>query len=152
MKKGACSWSSSSLQSGLRGNVSTYRLNTNNIIDMMDSQVMLPSPEILATTIGVTFIGPKNLPERTMPGFLHVNRARVHDTLWWLKENNPIYENIQISSGRLNTLPVDRVPLQIWSLMKHSDDMTLLSEEHDNYVPEEDGDNSGQFISADFVH
>ena len=36
--------------------------------------------------------------------------------------------------------------------MKHSDDMMLLSEEHDNYVPEEDGDDGGQFILADFVH
>ena len=152
MKKGTRSWSLSSLQSGLRGNVSTYRLNTNNIINMTDSQVMPPSPEILAAMIGVTFVGPKNLPEKTMPGFLCVNRARVHDALWWLKENNPIYQNIQISSGRLNTLPVDGVPLQIWSLMKHSDDTTLLSEEHDNYVPEEDGDDGGQFISAEFVH
>ena len=73
MKKGAHSWASSSLQSGLRGNMSMYRLNTKDIINMTESQVMPPSAEILSATIGVTFVGPKNLPEKTLPGFLHVN-------------------------------------------------------------------------------
>ena len=146
MKKGAHSWSPSSLQSGLRGNVSTYRLNTNDIINMTETQVMPPSPEILSATIRVTFVGPKNLPEKTLPGFLRVNRARVHDALRWLKENNPIYKNIEISSDRLNTLPVDEVPVEIWSLMKHSDDTTLLAEEHENYVPEDLSNDVGQSI------
>ena len=146
MKKGAHNWSSASLQSGLRGNVSTYRLNTNDIINMTETQVMPPTTEILAATIGVTFVSPKNLPEKTMPGFLRVNRVRVHDALRWLKENNPIYQNIEISSDRLNALPVDGVPIEIWSLMKHSDDTTLLAEEHDNYVPEDLPEDSGQCL------
>ena len=152
MKKGAHSWSSSSLQSGLRGNVSTYRLNTKDIIDMTQTQVMPPSPEILAATIGVMFVGPKNLPEKTLPGFLRVNRTRVHDALRWLKENNPIYQNIEISSDRLNSLPDDGVPVEIWSLMKHSDDTTLLAEEHDNYVPDDVPEDSGQSNVSHIPH
>ena len=72
----------------------------------------------------------------------------MHDALWWLKKNNPIYEHIEISSDRLNTLPVDGVPVEIWSLMKHSDDTTLLAEEHDSYVPEDLPEDIGLFNTS----
>jgi hypothetical protein len=96
-KKGARFWPSSGLHSGVRGNVSTYCLNTNDIVEMTDTQVMPPSCDILAATIGVTFVGPHNLPQKTMPGFLRVNRRQVHNALLWLKNNNPIYSNVVIS-------------------------------------------------------
>ncbi|KAH9037779.1 hypothetical protein EDB85DRAFT_556454 [Lactarius pseudohatsudake] len=102
-KKGARSWATNGLQSGLRG---------------------------------VTFVGPKNLPQKTLPGFLRVNRTRVRDALFWLKRNNPIYEDIIISSDRLNELPTDGIPHEISSLAKHSNDTSLLAEETDGYVPE----------------
>ena len=92
-KRGARAWPTFGLHSGLRGNVSTYRLNTDDIVHMTNSQVMPPSSSILAATIGVTFVGPGNLPQKTMPGFLRVNRRRVHDALQWLKKNNPIYRD-----------------------------------------------------------
>ncbi|KAH9033534.1 hypothetical protein EDB85DRAFT_1851513, partial [Lactarius pseudohatsudake] len=112
-KKGANFWCSKNLQSGLRGNVSTYRLNTDDIASMTDTQIMPPSSVILAATIGVTFVGPKNLPEKTMPGFLRVNCERVHTALLWLKENNPLYRNIVISSDRLHSLPANGIPPEI---------------------------------------
>ena len=102
MKKGAHPWSIKSLHSSLQGNVSTYCLNTDDIALMMDAQLMSPSSAILAATIGITFVGHRNLFQRTMPSFLHVNWHHVHDTLLWLKENNPIYQDIVISSSRLN--------------------------------------------------
>ncbi|KAH9041352.1 hypothetical protein EDB85DRAFT_1922716 [Lactarius pseudohatsudake] len=40
-KRGANSWCSKNLQSGLRGNVSTYRLNTEDIASMTDAQSCL---------------------------------------------------------------------------------------------------------------
>ncbi|KAF8263016.1 hypothetical protein EI94DRAFT_1523012, partial [Lactarius quietus] len=64
---------------------------------MTETQIMPPSATILAATFGVTFIGPRNLPEKTMPGFLQVNRIRVHNALQWLKQNNPLYQEICIS-------------------------------------------------------
>lgn len=132
-----------SLHSGLRGNVSTYCLNTDDIASMMDAQLIPPSSAVLAATIGVTFVGPKNLPQKTMPGFLHVNCHRVHDTLLWLKENNPIYRDIVISSSRLNDLPLDGILLEISLTAKHCDDAAQLAEERDGYVPEDmDGDES----------
>ena len=68
-KKGACNWASG-LHSGLHGNVSTYCLNTDQITHLSSSHVMPPSSAILASTISITFVGPKNLPQRMMPGFL----------------------------------------------------------------------------------
>ncbi|KAH9010256.1 hypothetical protein EDB85DRAFT_2232956, partial [Lactarius pseudohatsudake] len=108
-KKGARSWATNGLQSGLRGNVSSYRLNTQDVVHMTDGQLMPPSSSILAATIGVTFVGPKNLPQKTLPGFLRVNRTRVRDALFWLKQNNPIYEDIIICSDRLNALLADGI-------------------------------------------
>ena len=58
------------LNSGLRGNVLTYRLDTNEIADMVDGMIMPPPTKILAATIGVTFVGLKNMAEWSMPGFL----------------------------------------------------------------------------------
>jgi len=97
---------------------------------MITGHVMPPSSAILAATIGVTFVGPKNLPQKTMPGFLRVNRNRVHVALQWLKDHNPIYRDITISTERLHQLPVDAVPVEIMSqtgtmlpkIMLHEDD------------------------------
>ena len=86
-KKGARNWASG-LHSGLRGNVSTYCLNTDQIAHLSSSHVMPPSSAILASTIGVTFVGPKNLPQRTMPGFLQVNRNRIRLALEWRSEEH----------------------------------------------------------------
>jgi hypothetical protein len=143
-KKGARNWASSGLHSGLRGNVSTYRLNTDQIAHLASSHIMPPSPAILAATIGVTFVGPNNLPQKTMPGFLRVNRTRVRVALQWLKENNPLYTNITISAERLEALPVDGVPEEILSLARYSDDTRLLAEEMDGYVPSDCADELGE--------
>ena len=145
-KKGARAWPTSGLHSGLRGNVSTYRLNTDDIVHMTDSQCMPPSSSILAATIGVTFVGPHNLPQKTMPGFLRVNRQRVHDALLWLKTNNPLYRNIVISTSRLNELPTDDIPHEISALAKHSDDTAQLAEEQDGYVPDDADDTFRMFL------
>ena len=135
-RKGARYWARTSLHSGLRGNMSTYHLNTNDIVNMTDNQIMPPSSTILAATIGVTFVGPKKLPEKCMPGFLQVNRNRVREALLWLKKNNLLYRNIVISTDRLNELPVNGIPFEIMSVTKHSEDTSLLATESDGYVPE----------------
>ena len=134
---GARNWCSNGMQSGLQGNVSTYRLNTNAIADMIDNHLMPPKSSILAATIGVTFVGPKNIPQKTLPGFLRVNRTRVRIALAWLKGNNPLYHDIIISSDRLADLPCDGVPNEIESLVRHLDNTTALTDESEGYVPED---------------
>ncbi|KAJ7573180.1 hypothetical protein C8J56DRAFT_709063, partial [Mycena floridula] len=55
-KRGAKRWSSEVLQNGLKGNVSTHPLANNDIAELM-SDVSLPSSlDVLASTIGVTFV------------------------------------------------------------------------------------------------
>ena len=140
-KKGARSWANgSSLHCGLRGNVSTYPLNTDQISHMVGDSCMPPPASVLTVTIGVTFVGPKNLPQKTLPGFLRVTRAHVRMALEWLKENNPLYNNIYISPARLEELPVDGVPEEISSVTRFSDDTCLLAQESAGYVPEEPDD------------
>lgn len=43
-KKGAKTWSSLGCNTGMRGNVSSYHLNVEDIADLVDPVVMLPSP------------------------------------------------------------------------------------------------------------
>ena len=138
-KKGAAHWPVSGMNSGMKGNVSTYKLNTEDIADMVNLNEMPPPSKILASTIGVTIIGPKNLPERTMPGFLKVRRDRVRKGLGWLCEHNPIYAAIKISETRLSDLPVDGIPREIIESTRYSDDMEQLERERAGYVVE-DGD------------
>ena len=76
-KKGAKTWSILGCNTGRRDNVSSYHLNVEDIANIVDPVVMLPSPVLLATTIGITIMGPHNLPEMTMPGFLHVKQVQI---------------------------------------------------------------------------
>ncbi|KAJ6489221.1 hypothetical protein C8R47DRAFT_914294, partial [Mycena vitilis] len=111
--KGARGWDKDTVNSGLKGNVSTYRLNTAEIAGVMSGNTMPPSPVVLAATIGVTFVGAGNAPLRILPDFLRVRRQRVFEALLWLKQNNGIYANINISQNQLRLLPIDAVPDEI---------------------------------------
>ncbi|KAF8798476.1 hypothetical protein BYT27DRAFT_7320360 [Phlegmacium glaucopus] len=65
----------SQLYSGLKGNVSTYRLDQSQISSMVDGLILPPISKVLAATIGITFVGPKNLPEKSMPKMFRVRRS-----------------------------------------------------------------------------
>jgi len=45
----------------------------------------------------------------------------------------------------LNELPIDGVPIEISSLAKHSEDMELLAEERDGYIPENNPKDVGKY-------
>jgi hypothetical protein len=150
-KKGAHSWASEGLHHALQGNMSTYCLNTDQIAHLASSNIMPPSPTLLAATVGITFVGPKNVPQRTMPGFLQVNQMHVCVALEWLKQNNHLYANITISRERLAALPVDGVPEEIMSLVKYSNDTRLLVEENDGYVPSDYADDFGKLSLFIFI-
>lgn len=92
------------MYSGLRGNVSTYQLNQAQITSMIDGSIMPHAANVLAATIGITFVVPKNLPERCLPDMFQVRRTCVKKALEWLKEHNPLFVNITISSLRLAQL------------------------------------------------
>ena len=96
-KKGTSHWSSSGMNSGIRGNVAIYRLNIEDIVDIVDPTIMPPPTRILASVIGIIIIGPKNMPEHTMMGYFRVRQDCVCEALWWLFEHNPLYADRQIS-------------------------------------------------------
>lgn len=138
-KKGGRHWDKRQMYSGLRGNVSTYRLDQAQISTIVDGTVMPQAVELLAATIGITFVGPGNLPERTLPSMFRVRRTRVMKALEWLKKNNPLYANITISSSRLAQLPEDDVPFELLAISKQSTDVDMLYAEQDGYVPSQEG-------------
>ena len=148
-KKGARHWDRRQMYSGLKGNVSTYQLDQSQISSMIDGTVMPQRPRLLAATIGITFVGPRNLPDKCLPDIFKVRRARVHRALEWLKENNPLFSNITISASRLAELPENDVPYELQATAKHSTDVDKLHAEHEGYVPpqeeHEDECNEGKY-------
>jgi len=137
-KKGARFWDKRQMYSGLRGNVSTYQLDQSRIASMIDGTIMPQAATILAATIGITFVGPKNLPDKCMPDMFRVRRSRVKKALEWLKENNPLFADITISDSRLSELPENDVPYELTSIAKLSTDVQMLYAEQDGYVPSQD--------------
>ena len=149
-------WAVSGVNSGIKGNVSTYRLNTEDIKDMVNSDVMPPPARILASTIGMTIVGPKNMPERTMPGFLKVRRDYIRDALVWLHMHNPLYANIVISEPRLSEFPEEGIPPEVLCGVRHLEDMREFDVQRSGYVEDDDdirhdgGSNvvaSGKFVT-----
>jgi hypothetical protein len=137
-KKGARHWDKRQMYSGLKGNVSTYQLDQNQISSMVDGSIMPQRAKVLAATIGITFVGPKNLPDRGLPDMFKVRRLRVQRALEWLKANNPLFANITISASRLAALPEDGMPYELQATTKFSSDTTTLYAEQDGYVPSQD--------------
>ncbi|KAJ7596468.1 hypothetical protein C8J56DRAFT_1040742 [Mycena floridula] len=66
-----------------------------------------------------------------------VRRFRVFDALVWLKKNNPLYSNIIIDDERLDALPEQDIPDCIWKTARHLDNMEMLEQERDTYVPDD---------------
>ena len=125
-QKGASHWSSSGMNSGVRGNVATYKLNVEDIMDVVDPKIMPPSAKILASVIGVIIIGPKNMPEHTMLGYFRVRRSCVREGLKWLFNHNPLYADSQLSESQLAELPENGVPREILEAARYSNDIDQL--------------------------
>ena len=53
----------------------------------------------------------------------------------WLKENNPLYADIQILDVHLMELPEDGVPKELTLTAKHSTDVDAAYRKQDGYVP-----------------
>nr|GAT52360.1 predicted protein [Mycena chlorophos] len=126
----------------LRGNVSSYRLPTAQIGDMVAGN-MVPRPSLLlAAVIGVTFVGVGKAAMTAVPGICRVRRQRVFDALMWLKAHNRLYANMTISEENLRRLPDDGVPEEILQNIRFSDDTEATAHEHAGYVPDDDEDES----------
>ena len=135
-EKGVKTWARSGTNNRMKGSVSTYCLNMQDFVNLVDPFIMPPIPQILAATIRVTIVGPQNLLEKTMPGFLRVKQSHIKMAL---KTHNPLYMNIIISNEILDMYPEnDVIPEEILSLVKYSDDVETLESEWAGYVVEDD--------------
>jgi hypothetical protein len=143
--KGAKHWDSTTLNSGVRGNVSTYQLNTPDIVRMVEGNLLPHKPTLLVTTIAVTIIGPSKLPIKSLPPFLTVSRHRIKAALVFLKHENHLYRDIVISEANLSLLPESGVPEELLSVVKYSDEQHLLEQEQADYVVGDD-DDEGKFF------
>ncbi|KAF7301990.1 ATP-dependent DNA helicase [Mycena indigotica] len=122
----------------LRGNVSTFKLPTSEIAEMVAGNLVPQPSMLLAATIGVTFVGAGSTALGCMPGLFRVRRQRVFEALMWLKENNPLYSEVIISQERLKQLPENGVPEEIMQSVRYSGDVDAVGREHAGYVPMEE--------------
>jgi hypothetical protein len=132
------------LQRGMRGNVSTYKLNTDDMTSMIKGNLMPRPPSILASIISVTFIGLGAIPDRGIHTIFRVRRYVVLQALQWLKKNNPKYYGaIEIDMDQINNLPEDDVPSEITSAIRQSYDLDVVEQENGGYV-RDDNDANGK--------
>ncbi|KAJ4474707.1 hypothetical protein C8J55DRAFT_562532 [Lentinula edodes] len=123
------------LSSGLTGNVSTFKLDTQGIAGLMVDGQLPFHPRVLAATILVTFVGAHNMPMHVLRPLASVNRERVAAALRWLIANSPISADIEVSDENLALLPEDGMPVEVLANVKWSDNTSVLNQERAGYVP-----------------
>ncbi|KIK28379.1 hypothetical protein PISMIDRAFT_91012, partial [Pisolithus microcarpus 441] len=127
------------LQNAMRGNVCTYDHNIDAISSMVEGRLMPRPPSILASLISITFVAVGNLPRDWLRSIFRVRRHAVHEALQWLKKHNPkYYGEVEISNNRLQDLPEDDIPVEISSVIRQSDDVGIIEQESQGYVPQDD--------------
>ncbi|KAG9093512.1 hypothetical protein FS749_014256 [Ceratobasidium sp. UAMH 11750] len=133
------------LQGALRGNVTSFELNSDAIADMIEGNLMPQKPAVLASVLSVTFIGRGSLPNPAALWLFRVRRDKVAEALTWLRDNNPkYYGDIEIDDSRLALLPDDGgVPREILVNMHQETDDSVLNAEADSYVPDHEGEELG---------
>jgi hypothetical protein len=125
------------VQTGLRGNVISFELNSAAISDMIAGRLMPQQTNILASTLSVTFIGRGIIRDVATLNMLRVRRSAIVDALTWLrKHNKKYYGDIIIDQGRLAALPIDDVPDAIKAGIRYETNESMANDEYHGYVPE----------------
>lgn len=147
-KKGAAQWGTESqFYNGLKGNVTTYKMDPIQMASVLCDNIFPHHPSVLSAVIGVTFVGPKGSPLYGLPGMFKVRRWRIRGALLWLKSNNPLYSDIVISEERLSAFPEDDIPEELLLTAKFSSDVESLNREGEGYVPDLlDEDDEGTYL------
>ncbi|KIK13897.1 hypothetical protein PISMIDRAFT_17662 [Pisolithus microcarpus 441] len=131
----------SALQNAMRGNICTYDHNMDAILAMVHGNLMPQPPTILASLIAITFVGVGNLPKDWLRSMFRVRWHAVHEALHWLKEHNPkYYGEVQISNDHLGNLPEDDIPVEISSVIRQTEDVGIIEQESQGYIPEDENE------------
>jgi hypothetical protein len=138
---------SASLQRGMKGTVSSHELDLPGIAAMLEGRLMPRPPSILAAVIAVTFIGAGQLPRDSFCSLFQVRRSYVAAALRWLKDNNSkYYGDILIDEARLSLLPENDVPVELLHIVRQTEDVGVIDQESDGYVPTNEESNIGMFF------
>ncbi|QRV90748.1 Helitron helicase-like domain at N-terminus [Ceratobasidium sp. AG-Ba] len=123
------------LQTGLKGNVTTYELNMPQVVKMLEGKLMPRPLSILAFTIAVTFIGLGSVPRSWLKRTFQVRRDHVLEALRVLKEvtRHPGYVDLQIDMAALKALPDGDVPVEILAAIRHDEDVRKVQAESASY-------------------
>ena len=107
-----------------------------DISSIVQGKLMLRTPKLLASLLTITFISIGQLPKSWIHLIFWVCRKIILDTLLWLKENNlKYYSDIEISTSQIDNLPEDDMPDEIASIICQSDDISIINQESEGYVP-----------------
>jgi hypothetical protein len=137
-RKGWAGIDPSTLQRGMRGNVTSYEMNVKDVASMVEGR-LLPHPlSLLPNLIAVCIIGKGRISKNVLKHILKVRRSHLRAALGWLKEHNPCHRDIEISEERLQAIPEDDVPDEIESICRQETNEEVAERERDGYVPEHD--------------
>jgi hypothetical protein len=123
---------------GMAENASLFKMDTQEVVEMLNGQWM-PSPvEMLASVITITFVGSKRLPMDWLMKMFQVRQGVVYWALVWLKINNPIYNNIQIDTNQLSDLLEDGVLEALLMIVCQEEYDEIAEEEWESYLADEE--------------
>ena len=135
----------SMLQWGMCGTVSTYNLNMDGAISMVQGDLMPCPTVILPSVISVTFIGWGDLPKYWLWTTFHVCHQVIFEALRWLKTHNTkYYGHITIDLDCIHQLPEDDVPAEILGVIQLTTDMGLIDQESVGYMPMDNDERAGK--------
>ncbi|KAG8700858.1 hypothetical protein FRC09_005711 [Ceratobasidium sp. 395] len=125
------------LQSALRGNVTTYHTNAEDVVRMLEGQLMPRKTSILPSLIAITFIGRGSFDKEKIKPLFRVRRDLLYEALLELKEvmKHPGYVNLDIDRKTLDSLPTDDVPDEIYAVVRQDTDEGIVARESAGYVP-----------------
>ncbi len=123
-------------QSGLWGNVTTFPMNTDNVIEMLEGGKLPWSPSILTSVLAITYIGVGQLPKNWLKSTFRVWWQVVIEALRWLIHNNKCFSQYVIDEEILGSIPEDDIPVEIIASVHQETRTNILESEHDTYVPE----------------
>ncbi|PCH37355.1 hypothetical protein WOLCODRAFT_45468, partial [Wolfiporia cocos MD-104 SS10] len=121
-------------QRGMRGNIIIHPQRPENLATILP----LPVADII-TPICVIFVGsspPSREWLRTKAKPLIVRREMVRCALVWLKENNPLYAEVQIDHSAVDALPThDILPVHVEHVLPSEAQESLTSHYDPSYNP-----------------
>lgn len=133
--------SSPNAQRGVKGHVIIYPQRPSAI-----SKILPPPIDEISTPMCVIFVGsspPSDEWLRTKAKPLAVRREKVRDALIWLKAHNPLYKDIVINHGLLNSLPDDyMLPVHVEHVLPNAarDSLTSQYDELSYNAPQNNDD------------